>query len=70
MPPMITTISELSRNAVSWPGASEIIVPPSTPPKPASAAPMKNAPAKTSCTLMPSAETMSRSSTPARTILP
>jgi hypothetical protein len=67
---MITTISELSRNAVSCPGASEIIVPPRTPPKPASSAPMKNAPANTRFTLMPSAETMSRSSTPARTILP
>ena len=70
MPPMITTISELSRNAVSSPGAREIIVPPSTPPRPASIAPIRKAPANTSCTLIPSAETMSRSSTPARTILP
>ena len=70
MPPMITTISEFSRNAVSCPGASEIIVPPSTPPMPASSAPRKKAPMKIRFTLMPSAATMSRSSTPARTILP
>src|SRR5215218_8090944 len=70
MPPMITTISEFRRNAVSLPGCSEIIVPPRTPPKPASSAPSRKAKAKISCTLMPSAETMSRSSTPARTILP
>src|SRR5215203_5377209 len=70
IPPMITTISELSRNEVSSPGPSEIIVPPSTPPSPASRAPRKNAAANTSCTLIPRAETMSRSSTPARTIFP
>jgi hypothetical protein len=70
MPPMITTISELSRNDASSPGWSESIVPPRAPPKPASSAPMKKAPANTTGMLIPSAETISRSSTPARTIKP
>ena len=70
MPPMITTISAMSRYCVSLPLSTEIIVPPSTPPSPARNAPRKNAPAKTSWMLIPSAETICRSSTPARTIIP
>ena len=67
---MITTTSELSRNLSSSPGASDSTVPPITPPRPASAAPMKNAPANTSWTLTPIAEVIARSSTPARTTMP
>ena len=70
MPPMITTISEMRRYWVSFALSTEIIVPPSTPPRPASMAPRKKAPAKTSWMLIPSAETICRSSTPARTIIP
>jgi hypothetical protein len=44
---MITTMSEMSRYWVSLPLSTEIIVPPSTPPRPARKAPTKNAPAKT-----------------------
>ncbi len=70
MPPMMTTISALSRKSWSSPGPSATIVPPNTPPSPASAEPMKNVAAKTTWMLMPIAETIARSSTPARTIIP
>jgi hypothetical protein len=70
MPPMITTIRELSRNLSSWPGATDSTVPPKTPASPARADPRKNAAAKTSCTFTPSADAMAPLSTPARTTMP
>ena len=70
IPPMITTISAFSRNWMSTPGARLAVDPPRTPARPASAEPTTNVIAKTSWMLMPSAETIWRSSTPARTTMP
>ena len=55
---------------MSSPGAMESAVPPTTPANPARPAPRANTTAKTSCTLTPEAESMSRSLTPARIIIP
>ena len=67
---MITTTSEFSSQLASTPGARLANDPPMTPPKPANAEPTTNAIANVSWMLMPIAETMSRSSTPARMTIP
>jgi hypothetical protein len=67
---MTTTISELSRNCVSLPGANGSIVPPSAPPRPARAEPRKKTTANTSWMFRPRAEAIARSSTPARIAIP
>ena len=70
MPPMITTMSEFSSQFASTPGARLANEPPITPPRPASPEPTANAIANVSWMLIPIAETMSRSSTPARMTMP
>ncbi len=55
---------------MSSPGANDWNVPPTTPARPASPAPNANTAANTSWTGLPDAASMSRSSTPARTIMP
>ena len=67
---MITTTREFTSALTSSPWPTEISEPPSTPPRPASAQPTVNAIAKISWMLTPSAETIWRSSTPARMIIP
>ena len=70
MPPMITTTSELSSQMPSVPLATAVCDVPITAPMPASAEPTKNAIMKTRWMLTPSAETIARSSTPARMTMP
>jgi hypothetical protein len=70
MPPMITTTREFSNQFASTPGARLAKEPPIAPPMPASAEPTTKATAKVNWMLMPIAETMSRSSTPARMTMP
>ena len=48
----------------------EFVVPPTAPAKPTSSEPRKKIEVKTACTLIPSAETIGVSSTPARIIAP
>ena len=67
---MITTTSEFSSHWPSWPEATLPWEAPTTPPKAASAEPTTKAIANVSWMLMPSAETMARSSTPARITMP
>ena len=55
---------------MSSPGAIDSAVPPTTPASPASPAPIANVMANTICTLTPVADSMARSSTPARIIMP
>ena len=55
---------------MSSPGVIESAVAPTTPPKPASPAPIAKVIANTSCTLTPQAASIARSSTPARIIIP
>ena len=70
MPPMITTTSELSSQMPSVPLETAVCDVPITAPMPASIEPTKNAIMKTRCMLTPSAETIARSSTPARMTMP
>ena len=67
---MITTTSELSSHWPSAPGATPANDAPIAPPIPARNAPTKNVMAKTTSMLMPSARTISWSSTPARMTMP
>ena len=70
MPPTMTTTSDASRKRMSSPGARDWNVPPTTPARPASPAPKAKTATKTSWMRMPLAASMSRSSTPARIIIP
>ena len=70
MPPMMTTIRALRRKSASSPGAITRNAAASDPPSPARAEPRKNEAALTAPMLMPRAEVIARSSTPARTIIP
>ena len=70
MPPTMTTTSEASRKRVSSPGEIDWKVPPTTPAMPARPAPKANTRTNTSWMRTPIAARMSRSSTPARTIMP
>ena len=55
---------------MSSPGVIDSAVAPTTPPKPARPAPIAKVIANTSCTFTPHAESIARSSTPARIIIP
>jgi hypothetical protein len=70
MPPMITTTSEFRSQRPSWPEATPACEAKTTPPNAASAEPITNAIANVIWMLIPSAEVMSRSSTPARITIP
>ena len=70
MPPTMTTTREARRKRVSSPGEMDWKVPPTTPAIPARPAPKANTVTNTSWIGTPIAESMSRSSTPARTIIP
>ncbi len=70
IPPTITTISDASSSRVSSPGTIDSSTAPITPPRPASPAPSAKVMANTRFTLTPDADSMARSSTPARIIMP
>ena len=70
MPPMITTTSELSSQTPSWPCEMLPWEVPTVAPSATSAAPTANAIANVTWMLIPSAEIICRSSTPARITMP